>query len=428
MACEGEMKRRHFMAAATAAAGAPGDQPKRQLKTTQWGPAFYDEAEQKELIDVVGSHNPFRFYAGPNSKVLAFEREFAAYMGTRFALGVSSGTAALQVAMAALGIGPGDEVILPAWTWHSCFNAIVLAGGLPVIAEIDETFNIDPEDIERHITDRTKAIMVAHLQGNSCQIDRVVAIAKKHNLRLVEDAAQSVGASFNGKKLGTFSDIGIYSLQQNKTITAGEGGAVVTNDPALFERAARFHDLGGLRPAHAAMLEKPSSDWFMGANYRMNEFTGGVLLAQMRKIDRIISGVRGAARRVYDGIADLPGIELRKRPDPQGELGAGVFLGFKGKDERERFVAGLKAEGVPAGGPGGSVILPLLPHIQKKVTAHPNWPSFNTPRGKAMRYGPETCPKTVAILDRFGGPVMDPKYTKADTDYIVAAMRKLLAG
>jgi 8-amino-3,8-dideoxy-alpha-D-manno-octulosonate transaminase len=422
------MKRRHFMAAATvAAAGAPGDQPKRQLKTSHWGPAFYGEAEQKELTDVVENRNPFRFYAGPNSKVLAFEREFGAYMGTKYALGVTSGTAALQVAMAALGIGPGDEVILPAWTWHSCFNAIVLAGGLPVIAEIDETFNIDPDDIERHITPRTKAIMVAHLQGNPCQIDRVVAIAKKHNLRLVEDAAQSVGASFKGKKVGTFGDIGIYSLQQNKTITAGEGGAVVTNDPILFERAARFHDLGGVRPAHTAILGKQSSEWFIGANYRMNEFTGGILLAQIRKMDKIIGGVRSAAKRVYDGIADISGIELRKRPDPEGELGAGVFFGFKGKDERDRFVAALKAEGVPAGGPGGSVILPLLPHIQKKITVHPEWPSFTTPRGKAIQYGPQTCPKTVAILNRFGGPLMDPKYTKADTDYIVAAIRGVFA-
>jgi 8-amino-3,8-dideoxy-alpha-D-manno-octulosonate transaminase len=160
----------------------------------------------------------------------------------------------------------------------------------------------------------------------------------------------------------------------------------------------------------------------------MNEFTGGVLLAQIRKMDKIISGVRSAAKRVYDGIADISGIELRKRPDPEGELGAGVFFGFKGKDERDRFIAALKAEGIPAGGPGGSVILPLLPHIQKKVTVHPDWPSFTTPRGKAMRYGPDTCPKTVAILNRFGGPLMDPKYTKADTDYIVAAIRKLFAG
>jgi 8-amino-3,8-dideoxy-alpha-D-manno-octulosonate transaminase len=256
-------------------------------------------------------------------------------------------------------------------------------------------------------------------------MDKLVAIARKHKLRLIEDCAQSVGASFKGKKLGSFGDIGIYSLQQNKTITAGEGGAVVTDDPVLFERAARFHDLGGLRSPHVETLGKDSGNWFVGANYRMNEFSGGVLLAQTRKMDRIISGVRNAARRVYEGIGDLPGIELRKRPDPDGELGTCVFLGFRGKEQRDAFVAGLKAEGVPAGGPAGSVILPLLPYVQKKQTVNAGWPSFSSPRGRAITYGPDTCRRTVAILNRFGGPLMDPKYTRADADYIVAAVRKV---
>ena len=423
------MKRRHFVAAAATAAAVPasGDAPVRSkpLKVSHWGPAFYDEAEQRELTAVIESRNPFRWYAGADSKVLAFEREFAARMGTKHAVAVTSGTAALHVALAALGIGPGDEVILPAWTWHSCFNTIVMLGALPVIAEIDETFNIDPDDIERHITPQTKAIMAVHLQGTPCAIDRVLAIARKHKLRVIEDCAQSVGASFNGKPLGSHGDIGIYSLQQNKSITAGEGGAVVTNDPVLFERASRFHDLGGIRPQHLTGIGKEQLNWFIGLNYKMNEFSGGVLLAQTRKLDKIIGGVRAAARRVIDGIADLPGLELRKRPDPEGELGTGIFIGFKGKEQRDRFVAGLKAEGIPANGPSGSVILPLLPHIQNKVTLHPAWPSFNTPRGKAIQYGPESCKRTVSILERFGGPLMDPKFTKRDTDDIVAAVRKV---
>jgi 8-amino-3,8-dideoxy-alpha-D-manno-octulosonate transaminase len=201
---------------------------------------------------------------------------------------------------------------------------------------------------------------------------------------------------------------------------------VVTSDPVIFERASRFHDMGGIRAPHVEMAGgKEQLGWFIGTNYRMNEFTGGVLLAQTRKLDRIVAGVRAAAKRVYEGIADLQGIELRKRPDPEGELGTGVFLGFKGKEQRDRFVAALRAEGVPAGGPGGSVILPLLPHIQKKITVHPNWPSFNTPRGKAIRYGPETCRRTVQILERFGGPTMDPKFTRREADRIVAAVRKV---
>ena len=147
-------------------------------------------------------------------------------MRTKFALAVTSGTAALQCAMAALEIGPGDEVILPAWTWHSCFNAVVLAGALPVCAEMDESFNLDPDAMERLITPQTKLIMAVHLLGNPCQLDRILAIAQKHRLRVLEDCAQSVGASYQGRPLGSLGDIGIYSLQINKTITAGEGGVL----------------------------------------------------------------------------------------------------------------------------------------------------------------------------------------------------------
>lgn len=432
------MKRRAFVAAGAAAAVAAraeesklaidGGAPVRKQTlraSSYWGPQFYGEDEQRQLTEVLEGKNPFRWYAGPNSKVMAFEREFAACMGTRYALAVTSGTAALQCAMAALEIGPGDEVILPAWTWHSCFNAIVHAGALPVIAEIDETFNIDPNDIERHITPQTKAILAVHLQGNPCQIDRVVEIARKHKLRVIEDCAQSVGASFQGRKLGSIGDIGIYSLQQNKTITAGEGGAVVTNDPVLFERASRFHDLGEIRPPHAGALGEKKLDWFIGTNFRMNEFTGGVLLAQVRKLDKIVEGVRANAQRVYAGIADLKGIELRKRPDPAGELGTGVFLGFRDKAHRDRFTAAMRAEGVLAVPPGGSVILPLLPHIQKKVTLHPRWPSFTSARGQAIQYGPESCRRTVAVLERFAGVMMDAKLTRRDLDDIIAAIRKV---
>ena len=172
-------------------------------------------------------------------KVATFEKEFAQRMHTRYALGVTSGTAALQTAMAALGIGPGDEVILPAWTWHSCFNAIVLAGALPVFAEIDESFNIDPADIERHDHSANQSSS----WRRTCRAIRRTWTAfcrsrAKHGLKVLEDCAQSVGASYKGRPVGSMGDIGIYSLQLNKTITAGEGGAVVTNDPVAV-RARR---------------------------------------------------------------------------------------------------------------------------------------------------------------------------------------------
>ena len=431
------MDRRNFLAAAAVAGTARGEKlardggtPVRQtpLQARYFGPLFYDDKERAALNEVVETGRPFRYYGPgkePPMKVATFEKEFAAHMGTKYALAVTSGTGALQTAMAALGIGPGDEVILPAWTWHSCFNAIVLAGALPVFAEIDESFNIDPADIESKITPNTKLIMVVHLQGNPADIDRILPIARKHGIKVLEDSAQSVGASYKGRKTGSMSDIGIYSLQLNKTISAGEGGVVVTNDPLLFERAARFHDLGGLRPLHEKMIGKPRAQFFTGANFRMNEFSGGVVLAQLRKLDLIVNSCRANARRVYEGIRDLPGIQFRHLPDPAGEIGVQVFLRFDSKQKCDRFVAAMKAENVPAPKPGGSIVLPTAPHVEHKVTAHPGWPSFTSERGRAIQYGAACCPRTIDILSRFAGPALDPKFTRQDTDDIVAAIRKV---
>jgi len=425
--------RRDFLAAAAISAAASHAEPADQLAVNggtpvrtqplagpNWGPQYYDEQEATQLHEVLASHNPFRF-SNPleKSKVANFENEYARRMQTRHALAVTSGTAALHVAMAALEVGPGDEVIIPAWTWYSCYNTVIQAGALPVFAEIDESFNLDPTDIERHITPQTKVIMAVHLQGNPADMDPILAIARKHNLKVLEDCSQSVGASYKGKPIGSMGDIGINSLQQSKTITAGEGGVVVTNDPYLFERAFRFHDVTFRRDMPAKLRFMP------GLNYRMNEFTGGVLLAQIRKLDTIISDVRRNARRVYAGLRDVPNVRLRHRPDPEGELGTGIFLGFRTKEDRARYAAAMKAEGVPVANPGGSVILPIVPEIVEKVTVTPRWPSFASERGKSIRYGAECCPRTIDILSRYAGVMMSPKYTERDTADAVTAIRKV---
>ena len=430
--------RRKFLAAAGAVSASAsehklalsGGTPVRTkpLKAGYWGPQYYGEEEQQQLKDVLAMRQPFRWYGPggePPMKVATFEKEFAKRIGTRYALAVTSGTAALQCAMAALQIGPGDEVLLPAWTWHSCYNAIVLAGALPVFAEIDESFNIDPSDIESKITPQTRAILAVHLLGSPSDMDRILAVARKANLRVIEDCAQSVGASFKGRPVGSMGDINIHSLQINKTITSGEGGALTTNDPLLFERAARFHDLGGLRPLHEKVAGGHHLEFFPGANFRMSEFTGGVLVAQLRKLDTIVNDVRTNARRVYQGIGDLPGLYTRRLPDAAGALGSGIFLGFKSKELRDRYIAAMKAENVPAAPPGGSVVLPTQPHIENKRTLHPAWPSFTSERGRAIQYGAACCPRTIDILNRFAGVPIDPKYTRRETDDIVAAIRKV---
>lgn len=426
--------RRFFMAAGSAAAVSAADTPVRTtpLRPRHFGPLYYDQSEWGFLKEVFDARAPFRFWGMDGrtmpDKVSTFERDFAAFMQTRYALAVTSGTAALQVAMAALEIGPGDEVIVPAWTWHSCFNAVVMAGALPVLAEIDTSFNLDPADVEKRITPRTKALMAVHLQGNPARMDELLAIARRHKLKVLEDVSQAVGASYKGKPLGSMGDIAIASLQVNKTISAGEGGAVYTNDPFLYERAVRFHDVGMIRPVHEKGMESAAKgESFIGVNYRMNEFTGAVLLAQIRKLPKVVADIRAASKRVYDGLAGLPGLELRGRPDPAGELGSGVYIGFPGKRQRDKFLELMRAENVPGGGPSGSVILPLQPHIIAKRAPHPKWPTWTSPEGQAVKYGPEASPKTIAVLERFGGVMLDPKYSESDTRDIAAAIRKVHA-
>ncbi len=424
------MNRRKFAGTIAAASAAQASSPTRStpLVPTYWGPEFYDEQERQQLADVLSTGRPFRYY-GPGTqapvKVATFEKELAARIQTKFALAVTSGTAALEVAMAALQIGPGDEVIVPAWTWHSSATAVIRAGALPVFAEIDESFNLDPTRIEPLITKQTKLLMAVHLQGCPADMDPILALARRHGLRVLEDCAQAAGASYKGKPLGSLGDIAIFSHQINKTISAGEGGSLVTNDPVFYERAVRFHDLGGLRAVHAGLLGQPTLAPFAGANYRMNEFTGGVMLAQLRKLDRIVDSIRANAKRVYEGVADLPGIRFRHRPDPAGELGAAVFLAFANKAKRDQFISGMKAENVPVAPPSGSVVLPVLPYILNKLTAHPAWPTWTSARGKSIQYGPATCPRTLDILNRFAGPALDPKYTRRDLDDIIAAIRKV---
>lgn len=433
------MNRRTFVAGLAAGAGAAkansqlaldGGAPIRTRPLTggSWGPQYYDQAERRQVVEVVDTGCPFRFYGRGgivSQKVATFEKEFAAKIGTRYVLALSSGTGALECAVSALGIGPGDEVILPAWTWHSTFTAIVRAGALPVCAEIDESFNIDPKDIESRITPETKAIIAVHLQGNPADMDPILDIARKHRLRVIEDCCQAVGASYKGRRLGSLGDIGIYSHQESKTITAGEGGSLVSNDAELFERACRFHDVGNLSHTHQQMLGNAALETFVGTNFRMSEFTGGVMLAQVRKLDKIIAAARANAAQVYRGLQDVPGIKLRFRPDPDGDLGSPVFVGFDSKEKRDRYLAAMKAEGVPANPPGGSVILPLRPYIEQKLTVHPAWPTWNTPRGKTIQYGAASCPRTIDILGRFAGVGVGPKYTRRDIEDIVSAIRKV---
>src|ERR1035437_2303735 len=437
-----KVSRRAFLAAvpviASASAVAPGAEklavsggtPMRtsRLTTEYPGAQFYDEQERTELTQAFDSHGLFRFYGPGNpQKVANFEREMKAYMGTKYALAVTSGTAALHCALTALGVGPGDEVILPAWTWHSGYTAILMTGALPVFAEVDDSFGIDPADIEARITPNTKAIMVVHLFGAPADMERIMPLARRRGLKVLEDVAQSAGGKHRGRRLGSIGDIGIYSFQLHKVITAGEGGAVVTNDPMMYERAIRFHDLGQLRPVHKEALGGGSMPYFLGINYRMNEMTGAVMRAQLRKLDTIVAQQRRSWLYVKEQIQELRGWKLRQSNDPEGDIGWTLNLIFADKGMRDRFVAAMVAENVPMSSPSSATPLPPFPYIENKSVPRPAWPTFNTPRGREIRYGAQSCPRTLDIFNRAATLTIGPKFTQTDLKDIVAAIKKVHA-
>lgn len=284
------------------------------------GSHWIGQDEVRELLDVMSSGHLFRYGSLDDPqfkhKVYSFEQEFAARCGVRFALATSSGSAALVCALKAVGIGGGDEVIVPAYTFIASYSAVIFAGGIPILAEIDESLNLDPADIERRIGPQTKAIMPVHMLGNPCELDGIRSVAGKHGLRVIEDACQANGGSYRGRKLGSWGEMGTFSLNIFKTVTAGDGGVLVTDDEELYRNAFGFHDQGH-SPLRAGVEVGRRS--VLGMNFRMNELTGAVALAQLRKLDRVIAVLREKKKRFKEAISGLEGLKFRTLNDPEGE-------------------------------------------------------------------------------------------------------------
>jgi dTDP-4-amino-4,6-dideoxygalactose transaminase len=284
--------------------------------------------ELAELTEVIASRNLSRF--GPDdpsfpAKVRRFEETVAELAGTRYALAVNSGTSALLIALVGLGIGPGDEVIVPGFTYVATISSVVYARARPVLAEVDETFDLDPADVEARITPRTRAIIAVHMLGNPARIAELRAVADRHGLALIEDCAQAFGATYRGRWVGSHGAAGTYSFNEYKTITSGDGGMIVTNDEGLYRRAFAMHDQG--HSPYRSDVEIGNRP-FLGLNFRMTELQGAVLLAQARRIDRIRDHLRANRDIVHDIIGEVRGIEFRTLPDPEGDLATYVVVIF----------------------------------------------------------------------------------------------------
>ena len=359
------------------------------------GPGSYvfGVEEKKELMDVMESGYLFRYGTkgvdGFQHKVASFETELAQKLGLKHAVATSSGTGALLCCLAALGIGAGDEVIVPGYTFIASISSIILSNAVPVLAEVDASLTIDPTKIEELITDRTKAIMPVHMLGNPCDMDAITAVAKKHNLYVIEDCCQAFGASYKGRRVGSFGDIAAYSLNVFKTITAGDGGAVATNDDLLYERAFGFHDQGH-KPSRMGVEVGNRS--IIGMNMRMNELTGAVSLAQLRKLDDILTTLREKKAKLKSYLADLPNVSFRKINDADGECATLLTLLFDTPELAEKF--GEKIGAKPIAYSGWHVYNNMEQVLNKTTGAAANCP-YHCPRFPVEReYHKHMLPQT----------------------------------
>ncbi len=369
------------------------------------GAELIGQEEIKEVMDVLqtGILMRYNFDEARNYvfKVREFEEAFAKYCGTSYALGVTSGSSALKVALTALDVGPGDEVLVPAFTFLATYEAVMEVGAIPVMVDIDETLNLDPNEIEKKKTQYTKAVIPVHMCGSAANIDKIVEVARKNKLLVLEDTAQACGASFQGKKLGSFGDMGIFSFDYVKTLTTGEGGMIITNSLDFYHRAEWYHDHGhDHNPKVGRGLEGRT---ILGFNYRMNELQGALGLAQLRKLDYIVAEQQKNKKVIKDALAQVQGVGFRHLPDPAGD--SATFLAFNLPDENQaqRFQNMLSAEGVDTVCYKRNAwhYVPNWEHFLSRATANSKQYPFTDPTYKGkVQYTRESIPQAENLLGR----------------------------
>ena len=394
------------------------------------GMAVLGAEEEAAVVDVLRSRSLFRYY-GPQllGKVADLEAAVCDRFGCGYAVGVSSGTAALRCALAALGVGCGDEVIVPAFTFIATVNVVVVAGAVPVFAEVDDTLNLDPRDVDAKITERTRAVIAVHLENVPADMNALLEVARRRDVPVIEDAAQAIGTSYFGQSAGTLGAVGAFSLQLEKNITSGEGGILTTNDEHLHVRAARYSDQGGqfvtsYATERGAELDEP----FVGENLRMTEIAGAIAGAQLDKLPELLSALRANKTRVLKGIGDISGMTPRRIPDPDGEGASSAMWFLPDVDTAKRFAAALRAENIPAAQMYRGRPVYATPSIleQRTVTGKGGpWNCSEHPTAVEYRLG--MCPQTEDLAARSLLVAIGPHYTDTDCDDVAEAVTKVAA-
>ncbi len=359
--------------------------------------------ERRQILDVLDKGVLFRYefgdQRGDQYKVRQFEEAVCAYTGAAHALAVSSGTAALKIALAGLGLGPGDEVICPGFTFVASWEAVFEIGAEPVFAEVDDSLGLDPQKLAEKITPRTKAILAVHMCGAQADIEAIAAVAQKHGLLLIEDTAQSMGGRIKDRHLGTFGQCGILSFDPVKTVTTGEGGMVITSDPGLYKTFSEYHDHGH---DHRPVGRGNEGRRFIGANYRLTELQGALGLAQLAKLDQMLAMQRANKERLRKILVRAPGVSFRRLIDPQGDTATFICWFHQSADQADRFQAVLGEAGCPA--------IPWFKNtwhyyrrwehlIEAKTCRASGWP-FVRQDGRRLSYPPQALPASDEIMAR----------------------------
>ena len=360
--------------------------------------------EEEAVVDVVRKGALFRYY-GPQSPTQVDQLEEYArnFYGVGYALAVNSGTGALCTAMSALGIGPGAEVIVPAFLWVATVTAVIQNNAIPVLCEVDESFNMNPGDLEKKITERTKLIAAVHMAGTPCDMDATMRVANEHKIPVLEDCAQCNGGSFKGQKVGTFGKVGIYSLQINKNVTAGEGGLLVTNDEKLYTRLVAAHDLGV--PWKKGLPEETSEVCFWGQGRRMGELAGAVANVQLRKLSQVVAHMKASKQRIKDMLGQIKGVSFRRLNDPDGDTGPFLILTFDDESRAVRITRHLKNDGIENVFHLSDYGLHIYHNIRSLVERIPLSPAGNPwslPQNaeSVLEYGKGTCPTSDDLFER----------------------------
>jgi 8-amino-3,8-dideoxy-alpha-D-manno-octulosonate transaminase len=365
----------------------------------------FGEEEKREVLEVFDTGVLFRYEFGPQRgdvyKVKQFEEAFARYTGTGYAQAVTSGTAALKVALAALGVGAGDEVITQGFTFVATWEAIFDVGAIPVFAEVDETLNMDPVDLEKKITDKTAAIIPVHMLGAPARIEDIMDVANRHGIPVIEDTAQAAGGRLHGKHLGTFGACGTFSFDSVKTMTTGEGGMVITGDEELWRTMSEYQDHGHDHAVNPGGRGGEGRS-FIGFNYRMMELQGAIGLAQLAKLDSMIVEQKKNKALLKDAAGKIAGVTFREILDEEGD--SATFLAFMLPDKERAAQVNqvLKDNGAGAINFGDNTwhFYPQWEHLLQGKTLCKNGGPFSANGKRRVVYDPDALPQSAGIMSR----------------------------